>query len=169
MRSHGEGDSEKSEYHIRFKDEDEVNVSWFSHFQKEAWRSQLERAILRSSAMRGFVVPDESSFLSLQFSGGRSRAFSVFLLIVSWKWRKMQIFWLLRLIWIHPLIFLRILWNMIQMNVHCLVVNVICSVDCRFVCTQFCLLVSEDRRTLCNRISSSHNRYSKGFPHNRWN
>ena len=78
MRSHGEGSSEKSEYHVRFKDEDEVNMSCFHNLQKEAWRSQLERAILRSSAVRDSLVAGDSTILSFPSLGGRSRAFSVF-------------------------------------------------------------------------------------------
>ena len=71
MRSHGEGSSEKSEYHVRFKDEDEVNMSCFYNLQKEAWRSQLERAILRSSAVRDSLVAGDSTILSFPSLGGR--------------------------------------------------------------------------------------------------
>ena len=55
-----------------------MNMSCFYNLQKEAWRSQLERAILRSSAVRDSLVAGDSTILSFPSLGGRSRAFSVF-------------------------------------------------------------------------------------------
>lgn len=77
MRTHGEGGTEKSEYHVRFKDESKVGLSRYCDIQKEAWRSQLERAILRSSAVKNLFIAGKSTLQSFSASRGRSRAFSV--------------------------------------------------------------------------------------------